>query len=125
MLLGHRWVDRHNGDMGTLTYDSTLAADFDDRTLVHIQFIIGAKLRRNEPFFFTWKDDSSIGDGRSTIWVHPAVSLTFKYFGSRVPAINLKWIDVLMLSANSTAGMQLVPEPTADGAPLASHRQGD
>lgn len=101
--------------MGTLTYDSTLAADFDDRTLAHIQFVIGAKLRRDEPFFFTWKDDTSIGDGRSTIWVHPAVSLTFKFVGSRMPTISREWIDLLILSANSAGGLHLVPEPIANG----------
>lgn len=102
--------------MGTLTYDSTLAADFDDRTLAHIQFVVGAKLRRDEPFFFTWKDDTSIGDGRSTIWMHPAVSLAFKFVGSRMPTINREWIDQLMLTANSPAGLHLIPEPTPNGS---------
>lgn len=111
--------------MGTLTYDSTLAADFDDRTLAHIQFVIGAKLRRDEPFFFTWKDDNSIGDGRSTIWLHPAVPLAFKFMGSRVPAINPQWIDMLMLSANSSAGLHLVPEPTVNGAPFVAQHGGE
>ena len=39
--------------MGTLTYDSKLAVSFDDRILAHLQVVIGNKLRRGEPFFFT------------------------------------------------------------------------
>lgn len=111
--------------MGTLTYDSTLAADFDDRTLAHIQIVIGAKLMRNEPFYFTWKDDASIGDGRSIIWIHPAIPLTFKFAGSRMPMVNRDWIDVLMLSANTPGGMHLTPEPPTNGnSPAATNGSG-
>jgi hypothetical protein len=102
--------------MGTLTYDSTLAADFDDRILAHLQIVIGAKLRRNEAFYFSWKDDTSIGDGRTVIWVHPHIPLSFKFFGSRAPAINREWIDELMLLANTPAGLHLIPEPSGNGA---------
>ena len=101
--------------MGTLTYDSTLSADFDDRTLAHLQLVIGAKLRRNEAFYFTWKDDESIGDGRSVIWLHPTIHISFKYFGGRQAAINRAWIDDLMLAANTPAGLHLVPEPHDTG----------
>ena len=111
--------------MGTLTYDSSLAADFDDRTLAHIQFVVGTKLRRDEPFFFTWKDDAAIGDGRSTIWLHPAVSLAFKFVGSRMPTINREWIDLMILSANSPGGLHLMPEPTLNAAPPVSHNGVD
>ncbi|MEP6481841.1 MAG: ATP-dependent DNA ligase [Rhodoglobus sp.] len=99
--------------MGTLTYDSTLAADFDDRKLAHLQIVIGAKLRRNEAFYFSWKDDVSIGNGRTVIWVHPTLPLSFKYFGSKPPTINRNWIDEMMLLANTPSGLYLVPEPVA------------
>lgn len=99
--------------MGTLTYDSTLSADFDDRTLAHLQIVMGAKLRRNEAFYFSWKDDASIGNGRSVIWMHPTIPVAFKFFGSRPPSINRAWIDELMLLANTPSGLHLIPEPTA------------
>lgn len=102
--------------MGTLTYDSSLAADFDDRTLAHLQIVIGAKLRRNESFYFSWKDDTAIGNGRSVIWLHPGIPLSFKFFGGRPPAINRQWIDELMIHANSPAGLQISPEPPMPGA---------
>ena len=42
--------------MGTLTYDSKLSASFDDRVLAHLQIVIWAKIRRGEPFSFTWTE---------------------------------------------------------------------
>ncbi|MFD1713330.1 ATP-dependent DNA ligase [Amnibacterium flavum] len=97
--------------MGKLTYDSTLTVDFDDRVLAHLQLVIGAKLRRGESFFFLWKDDPQIGDGRSSLWMHPAIPLYFKFVGSRPPSINPEWVNALMLTANSAQGMRIVPEP--------------
>jgi hypothetical protein len=97
--------------MGKLTYDSTLTADFEDRVLAHIQVVIGAKLRRGESFYFTWRDDPQSGDGRSTIWLHPGIPLAYKYFGSRSPTLNRDWIEALMVTANSSGGLRIVPEP--------------
>ena len=98
--------------MGTLSYDSRFSADFDDRVLAHLQLVIGAKLRRGESFHFSWKNDPSTGHGRTTWWLHPTVPLIYKYSGSRLPTINRYWIEALMASANSAAGLQLVGEPT-------------
>lgn len=103
--------------MGKLIYDSNLSADFDDRVLAHLQIVIGVKLRRNESFFFTWKDDQSIGDGRNTIWLHPALPLRFKYVGSRMPVINRLWIAQLTDAANSGTGLVLLPEPESPMSP--------
>lgn len=52
--------------MGKFTYETTTKVDFDDRILAHLQLVITTKLRRSEAFTFTWKDDASIGDGRTT-----------------------------------------------------------
>jgi hypothetical protein len=103
--------------MGTLTYDSTLSADFDDRTLAHLQIVIGAKLRRNEAFYFSWKDDVSIGDGRSVIWIHPTIPLAFKFSGSRAPTIDREWVDEMLLLANTPAGLRITNEPGNGGEP--------
>ncbi|MFU8947791.1 ATP-dependent DNA ligase [Mycetocola zhadangensis] len=97
--------------MGKLFYDSTLTVDFDDRVLAHLQIVIGAKLRRGESFYFSWKDDPAVGDGRSTIWLAPNIPLHYKYFGSRLPALNRDWILALSASSNSASGLQIVPEP--------------
>ena len=98
--------------MGKLAYDRSLTIDFDDRTLAHLQIVIGMKMRRGESFYFSWKDDQQVGDGRTSIWLHPTIPLVYKYFGSRSPAINPAWIHALEVSANTNAGLQIVPEPS-------------
>jgi hypothetical protein len=98
--------------MGRFTYDGHITVDFDDRILGHLQAVIAAKVRRGESFVFTWIDDDSTGDGRTSVWVHPTVAMSFKYFGKRGPAINREWIEALMASANSVAGLHVLPEPT-------------
>ena len=97
--------------MGRFSYDGKISVDFDDRLLIHLQVVIAAKLRRGESFLFTWIDDDSVGDGRTCIWVHPHALLSFKYFGKRSAAINRAWVDQLMMTANSVAGLHVVPEP--------------
>jgi len=111
-------VPTHYGrGVGRFTYDGTVKVDFDDRVLAHLQVVISQKLRRGEPFPFTWRNDASIGDGRTTVWLHPSASLVYRYSGSRQPAINRAWLEALTQAANSTGGLTLVPEPEP-GAPV-------
>ena len=103
--------------MGKLAYEKVLSIDLDDRTLAHIQIVIGMKLRRGESFYFSWKDDQAVGDGRTSIWLHPAIPLAYKFYGSRQPRINPAWIRDLEVSANTTTGLQIVPEPEMPARP--------
>lgn len=98
--------------MGKLHYRDTLVVDFDDRLLAHLQIAIGVKLRRNESFHLAWRDDPSVGGGRSTIWMHPSIPLRFSYRSRAMPPLNLHWVDELIATANTAAGMRIVPEPT-------------
>ncbi len=97
--------------MGKFTYEGVTKVDFEDRALLHLQIVIGTKLRRGEPMHFTWKDDPSIGGGRTTVWLHPRCSLVYKYYGSRAPQPNSAWLEALMHTANSPTGLYLMPEP--------------
>lgn len=97
--------------MGMFTYDGKVKVDFDDRTLAHLQVVIGNKLRRGESFHFTFRDDPTVGQGRTTVWVHPRSSLIYKYYGSRVPPLNMAWVDALSYAANSPGGLHVMPEP--------------
>lgn len=99
--------------MGKLMYETLVKVDFEDRLLAHLQTVIGAKMRRGESFHFSWKDDVSIGDGRTTVWIHPRCSLVYKFYGSRRPEINAAWIAALMYTANSSSGLHVVPEPAS------------
>jgi hypothetical protein len=98
--------------MGKMLYgDSEMEIEFDDRALAHVQIVIGSKLRRGESFFFSWKDDPAIGDGRSSIWLDRGIPLYFKYFGGKHPLINREWLTILTDSANSGQGLIFSTEP--------------
>jgi hypothetical protein len=98
--------------MGRLLYgDSALVIEFDDRTLAHVHLVINAKLRRGEGFFFSWKDDPAVGNGRSSIWLENSIPLYFKFSGSERHSINREWLDQLTVSANQPQGMYLLNEP--------------
>ncbi|WP_102194670.1 ATP-dependent DNA ligase [Microbacterium aurantiacum] len=98
--------------MGKFIYEGSVKTEIEDRALTHLQLVMTAKLRRGEPFGFTWREDISIGGGRTTVWVHGGSSLVFKYSGSRQPAINRHWVDALAFTSNAPSGLYLVPEPT-------------
>lgn len=102
--------------MGKFIYNGTFRVEFDDRLLAHLQTVIGAKLRRRESFHFSWKDDPSLGNGRTTVWLHPGATVVYKFYGSRRPPINRAWIEALMYTANSPSGLYVVPEPPESNA---------
>lgn len=98
--------------VGTLVYgDSGLQIEFDDRVLAHIQVVVIIKLRRNEGFAFSWKEPTEVGDGRSSIWVHPAIPLYFKFSDGKQPPLNRAWLELLTVTANSAGGLRVVEEP--------------
>jgi hypothetical protein len=97
--------------MGTLQYDGVLV-QFDDRLLTHLQIVIVQKIRRGESFLMSWRDASDVGDGHSSIWIHPNQNLYFKFLGGRKIAINQDWLEQLTLSANSARGLLVMREGT-------------
>ena len=97
--------------MGRFIYEGSAKIEVEDRALRHLQLVMTAKLRRGEPFPYTWKEDASIGRGRITVWIHAGSSMVFKYVGSRQPEVNRAWVDALAYTANSPSGLYLVPEP--------------
>jgi hypothetical protein len=103
--------------MGTLIYGADGSnITFEDRLLAHLQIAIITKLRRNEPHTLSWETPSYEGSGRSTVWLHPAVPMQFKFSGSKKPVINRVWVEQLLHSANSTGGLQVIPEPRPTNA---------
>ncbi len=103
--------------MGKLFYgDSGTSIVVDDRTLAHLKIAVFTKLRRNESFTLSWQHGTDAPSGRSTIWVHPSVPLHFIFDEDEPPVLNKQWIEQLMRSANSTGGIQLLPEDAALGS---------
>lgn len=101
--------------MGKLIYGSPgTAIEIEDRALAHLKVAMLAKLRRDEKFALSWQHGHDGGGGRSTIWVHPAIPLQFVFNGSKQPVLNKAWVELLVESANSGSGIQLLPEPAED-----------
>ena len=96
--------------MGHLHYGTPPASyELPDRTLAHVEYVILAKLRRNESFALTIDQPDGT---RERIWLSAAATLRFQ-FGSVVTDINRAWLEELIDSANSANGMRISPEPTA------------
>ncbi|PJJ73435.1 hypothetical protein CLV46_3027 [Diaminobutyricimonas aerilata] len=97
--------------MGVLLYgDRPQRIEIEDRTLAHLQVVIGSKLRRRESFFFTFTEGR--GETRASVWISPAVPIRFKYFGTRPPTLNREWLERLSASANTPGGLVLLEEQT-------------
>jgi hypothetical protein len=106
---------REDHALGKLLYGSSrLEIEFEDRVMAHLQLVISTKLRRREAFFFSWRDDPVIGDGRSSIWLDPAIPLHFRYASPERHQLNREWLEELTQSANQPAGLSLTTEPGAD-----------
>ena len=105
--------------MGVLNYGSSVQhpIELDDRTLAHLQVVIGSKLRQRQSFFFSWLESVDGGGGRGSIWIDAAIPLAFSYATSKSFRINREWLEALMTSANSSGGLQLGPEPAAAPTP--------
>jgi hypothetical protein len=87
-----------------------LSIQFNDRLLRHLQIVIGAKLRRGESFFFTWKEPDH-GIGRSAIWLDRSVPVFFRYSDATSNDINREWVEALAISADTPNGLIVVQEP--------------
>jgi hypothetical protein len=92
-----------------------VSVDFEDRLLSHLQIVIVQRFRRNESLVVSWLDAKSVGDGRSSLWMTPAMPVYFKFAGSRVPSIDEGWLKRLTESAASSTGLIV----TAPGGELA------
>lgn len=103
--------------MGRLTYEGHVHTEMDDRALAHVQMVIANKLRRGEPFFFTWKDDAASGQGRTAVWIHPGCNLVFAFRGSGRPPLNRTWLEALNQLANTPGGLRMIPEPVSTADP--------
>lgn len=104
--------------VGTLYYgDSGTPIGIEDRALAHLKIAITTKLRRGESFTLSWKHADDQPRGRSTLWLHASIPLRFVFDEPEAPELSRSWIEDLMRSANSTGGIQLIPE-NLDTAPI-------
>lgn len=97
--------------MARMTYGGAARLTVGDRELAHLQFVISDKLRRREPFHFTWTNGLDEGGGRVAVWIHASAPLIFTFDDRGPHRINLAWIKLLATAANSPGGLHLIPEP--------------
>lgn len=97
--------------MGQLVYAENGSVEIEDRASAHLQVVIVAKLRRQELCLFAWDRGSEAGSGRSSVWLSSSTPVHFRFWGNKKPQMNRAWIDALMIAANSTEGLRLLPEP--------------
>lgn len=93
--------------MGRLIYGDSVRVHFDDHTLAHLEAVIGTKLRRGEPFMLMWRDDTAVGDGRSTVWINPGNKIAFQYFSRQRPPLDRHRLEAPVIEARRPDGLYL------------------
>jgi hypothetical protein len=106
--------------MGTLFYGGDRTpVRIDDRVLAHLRAVVTAKMRRGEGFLLSWTDSISIGDGRSSVWVHPASDLHYKFDGSQSAKLDPALLEQLNMEATQARGIELaeatLARPVSEG----------
>ncbi|KQM16269.1 hypothetical protein ASF83_10460 [Plantibacter sp. Leaf171] len=87
--------------MGQLVYGTGDArVRLDDRMLAHVKTIALMKLRRNESFALTVRQDSTT-EGRTTLWLHPAIALQFSFDTDEVGEMDRSLLESFMHEANT------------------------
>jgi len=94
--------------MGKLTYGAIQREIvMEDRLLAHLEVVVLARLRRNNPLTLRWVERDEDGDGRRTIWIHPGSDLYFEYTGAEHGELDRELLDTLVRAADSNSGINL------------------
>ena len=94
--------------MGTLFYGGDrIPIRIDDRILAHLRAVVTAKMRRGEGFLLSWTDSITIGDGRSSVWIHPAADLHYKFDGSQSAKLDPKLLEQLNVESIQARGIEI------------------
>ena len=95
--------------MGTLFYGSgRTPIRFEDQVLAHLKAVTTAKLRRGESFMLSWRDSAEVGNGRSSVWIHPNCDLHYKFDGGTPPQLNPAMIVEMHDESMQLRGIELV-----------------
>lgn len=94
--------------MGTLFYGGDRTpVRIDDRILAHLRAVVTAKIRRGEGLLLSWTDSITIGDGRSSVWIHPACDLHYKFDGSQPAKLDPKLLEQLDVESIQARGIEI------------------
>lgn len=95
--------------MGRVLFAGGVRLDLEDRALAHLHRVMLMKLHKGESFHLSWRDDVSIGDGRTTIWVTPETPFVCR-LGAPIDDFDPHWLERLAVAANSVQGLSPLPE---------------
>ena len=91
--------------MATLFYGSdTAPISLPDRLMGYIKVIASTKLRRGESFTLTWTGTED-AEGRSTIWLQPAIPLRFVFESVEPEQLVGDYLRALADQANAASGL--------------------
>ena len=108
--------------MGLLAYSAErMSFHFDDAVLAHVQAVATAKLRRHEPFFLSWRDPQVVGGGRSAIWLHPSIPLSFHFDACERPPLDRQLLEEMAIAASGAGGLDLSDEGHLSRTAMPSH----
>lgn len=94
--------------MGTLFYGGDRTPiRVDDRTLAHLSAVVTAKARRGEGFLLSWTDSIAIGDGRSSVWIHSACELHYKFDSAAAIKLEPELLNHLNVESVQARGIEL------------------
>ncbi|ANP74914.1 hypothetical protein [Cryobacterium arcticum] len=102
--------------MGTFTYNSALHITINDTDLAHLEAVIGVKFRAQESFYFDWTGTANDATNRTTVWLNPHISVSYRYLSTARPVLNPDRVTKMLLEADTPAGLHLVlpPAPQPD-----------
>ena len=109
------WSDQEGNEaVGLLYYGfESLPAEMPDRVLAHLKLVATTKLRRGESFTVTWRHMNGAGEGRTSLWMQPAIPLRFVFEAAEPEALDPEYLHALANAANSVSGIVLEWETTA------------
>jgi hypothetical protein len=94
--------------MGTLFYgNDRIPIRIDDRVLAHLRALVTSKMRRGEGFLLSWTDSITIGDGRSSIWMHAGCDVHYKFDDERQPKLDPALLEQLNQDAVQARGIEI------------------
>jgi len=110
--------------VGLLYYGSeSLPSEMPDRILVHVKLIATTKLRRGESFTLTWRHATGVRDGRTSLWMQPAIPLRFVFDEPEPERLDPDLLHSFAIAANSANGLVIDLREVADaGAALPRER---
>lgn len=90
--------------MGSIIYGHDAhAIRIDDEVLCYIKTVVLLKLRRNESFTISY---DRAGQGRASIWVHPATCLQFSFDQPASAPLDRDRLARLMRDVNATGDLK-------------------